>query len=136
MDGDWANTIPALVGLQVNKNVIRQLTDHITKSEFTYSPQTSNIRPIKFSQSLNTINAGKLKSILSAMSTMDNGRFKSDILALMKKAEKRELGNNKFVNLLDATKYNSGFSFTNQQVLEIKQLQLEIFNQALDLIRN
>jgi len=136
MDEDWANTIPALVGLQVNKNVIRQLTDHITKSEETYSPQTSNIRPIKFSQSLTTINAGKLKSILSAMSTMDNGRFKSDILALMKKAEKRELGNNKFVNLLDATKYNSGFSFTNQQVLEIKQLQLEIFNQALDLIRN
>ena len=136
MDGDWANTIPYLVSSQVDKGVIRNITEHITKDEFEYTPQTANASPIKFSQNLISINAGKLTQILSKMSTMDNGKFKQDILALKKKAEKRELGNNQFVNLLDIGRYNYGFSFTNQDSIEIKQLQLKIFNDALDLIRN
>jgi hypothetical protein len=70
------------------------------------------------------------------MSTMDNGRFKQDITALKEKAKKYPIGNNQFLNLLDVGKYNYGFSFTNLDSIEIKQLQLDIFSQALDLIRN
>ena len=42
----------------------------------------------------------------------------------------------KVLNLLDVGQYNYGFSFTNLDSIEIKQLQLDIFGQALDLIRN
>ena len=132
----WANTVPYLVSSQVNKGVIRQLTKHITKNEFEYSPQSVSASPIKFSQNLIDINAGKLVKILSTMSTMDNGRFKQDITALKEKAKKYPIGNNQFLNLLDVGQYNYGFSFTNLDSIEIKQLQLDIFGQALDLIRN
>ena len=136
MDNMWANTVPYLVSAQVDKGVIRQLTKHITKNEFEYSPQIAGANPIKFSQNLIDINAGKLVKILSTMSTMDNGRFKQDITALKEKAKKYPIGNNQFLNLLDVGKYNYGFSFTNLDSIEIKQLQLDIFSQALDLIRN
>ena len=136
MGNMWANTVPYLVSSQVNKGVIRQLTKHITKNEFEYSPQSVSASPIKFSQNLIDINAGKLVKILSTMSTMDNGRFKQDITALKEKAKKYPIGNNQFLNLLDVGQYNYGFSFTNLDSIEIKQLQLDIFGQALDLIRN
>ena len=133
----WNRTIRALSKFSVDKSVIRNIVDHLTKEDFTYNhTQVSNLPPVKFSHSLSSINAGGLVSVLQKMGQMDKGKYKNDIASLTEAAKNYNVGN-MTINLLDISQYNQkGLPLNNVNQIAIKQLQLKIYNDALDIIRN
>jgi len=134
----WHVTIRALTKFQVDKNVIRQLVDHLTKDEFEYTnTNVKGIPPVKFSHSLSSINAGTLSATLSKMKLMDNSKYKDDITEIIEESKNYTITGGRTVNLLDVSRHNQkGLPLNNLNVIGIKQLQLKMYNMALDIIRN